>query len=118
MYAESEHNNRHIVVINAYALTQPVSEKHPEQRDNFYNELETILRTFRNRDELIIVRDLNAKTGGSFSDYPLNMGNFGKGYHTNSNGKNSQTSQTDMNSSSQTHSSNIRQSTLRPGKGR
>lgn len=82
-----KHHNRHIVLINAYAPTQPVSEKHPERRESLYSELEATMRTVKNRDELIVLGDFNAKTGGSHEEYHQNMGPFGKGKCTNSNGK-------------------------------
>ena len=77
--------NRNIVIINAYAPTQPVSKKHPEMREEFYNNLEATIRKVSNRDELIIAGDFNAKTGSAYKDYPDNMGPYGIGIY-NSNG--------------------------------
>ena len=80
-----KHRNRYIAIINAYAPTQPVSEKNPEIREKFYDELESVMRTISNRDQLIVTGDFNAKTGSAYKDYPENMGAFGKGT-VNSNG--------------------------------
>ena len=79
-------NNYTINLINAYAPTLHVSEDNPEIRDQFYDELESVIRCVSNRDYLIVTGDFNAKTGSAWTAYQENMGKYGKG-ELNSNGK-------------------------------
>ena len=80
-------NNNHVVtLINAYAPTLPVSENKPEVRESFYDDLEDVVRSTSNRDQLIVAGDFNAKTGREWKSYPENIGRYGKG-EMNSNGK-------------------------------
>ena len=60
-------NNYTINLINAYAPTLPVSEDNPEIRDQFYDELESVIRCVSNRDYLIITGDFNAKTRSAWT---------------------------------------------------
>ena len=53
--------------------------KNPEIREKFYDELESVMRTISNRDQLIVTGDLNNKTSRAFKHYTENMGVFGKG---------------------------------------
>ena len=78
--------NYTITVICAYAPTLPVSENNPKIREDFYEELEAIVRRVSNRDYLLTAGDFNAKTGRDWNDYPENIGKYGKGI-LNSNGK-------------------------------
>lgn len=79
-------NNYTITLINAYAPTLPVSEEYPKVREEFYDELEAVVRSVSKRDYLIILGDFNAKTGKAWKDHQENMGKYGKG-ELNSNGK-------------------------------
>ena len=49
-----ENENRRLVIICAYAPTLEKSEKSPEKREDFYDELESILKTTSSRDVVII----------------------------------------------------------------
>ena len=73
-------------VINAYAPTLPNSEKNPLVRDNFYDELQSVLELCKQKDMIFICGDFNAKTGSEFENYPDVMGKFGRG-KANSNGE-------------------------------
>ena len=74
-------------VIVAYAPTLIKSEKDPQIREDFYDELNKItLQYKKDKHVLLVLRDFNAKTGSSHSIYPENVGKFGKG-HLNSNGE-------------------------------
>lgn len=80
-------NNYTLTIINAYTPTLPVSEKDPAKRHDFYNELETLVRTISKRDTLVITGYFNAKTGNAcWREYPNNIGKYGKG-KVNCNGK-------------------------------
>ena len=72
--------------ISAYAHTLEKSNKNPEDRENFYEALEATIEKTPERDLLIIGGDFNAKTGSGHTDFPSNMGKFGKGL-INSSGK-------------------------------
>ena len=77
---------RKLVIINAYAAKNPVSEKKPEIREEFYEALKTAIKAVSKRSILMITGDFNAKTGNAQSKYPNNIGTFGKG-NLNENGE-------------------------------
>ena len=80
-------NNKYtITVICAYAPTLPVSESDPKTREDFYEELESVVRGVSSRDYLIVAGDFNAKTGKEWTEYPDNIGRYGKG-EINNNGR-------------------------------
>ena len=79
-------NNQVVTLINACAPTLPVSENKPEVRESFYDDLEDVVRSTSNRDQLIVAGDFNAKTGREWKSYPENIGRYGQG-EMNSNGK-------------------------------
>ena len=85
-YVNIKLSTRWLHVISAYAPTLAVSEKHPEQRDAFYEQLDSTVSNFSKRDLVVVVGDFNAKTGSGKKDYPSNIGQFGKG-KLNENGK-------------------------------
>ena len=49
-----EESNRAIYMICAYAPTLPVSEKNPDIRDKFYEDLESLIRTVSNRSIILV----------------------------------------------------------------
>ena len=77
--AKIEIDNRKLHIISAYAPTLPKSEKHPEIRDKFYEQLEGIINKIPRRDLVVVLGDFNAKTGSGWKDYPECMGQYGKG---------------------------------------
>ena len=85
-YLKIKKGSKNYTVISAYAPTLPKSEKTPEIREKFYEELESVLNTISNRDMVIITGDFNAKTGSEHRNYPENMGRYGKGM-ANTNGE-------------------------------
>ena len=69
-----------LVYVSAYAHTLQKSEQDPNNREEFYEILETIIDKTSKRDLLIIGGDfINAKTGTGNKDYPENIGKYGKG---------------------------------------
>ena len=76
---KQEHFDQNIILIAVYAPTNPVSNKNPEQREHFYEELDTLVQNVNKRDILIIAGDLNAKTGSETDNYTEVLGKFGKG---------------------------------------
>ena len=79
-------DNRKLLIISALAPTLPNSEKNPEKRENFYQELENVINGTSKRTILIIAGDFNAKTGTGYTQYSTNMGKHGKG-ELNNNGE-------------------------------
>ena len=62
-----------------YAPTNHNSNKHREQREEFYENLDKVVQSISKRDLVIIAGDLNAKTGSEINNYPEVLGKFGKG---------------------------------------
>jgi exonuclease III len=59
--------NTDYIVLSVYAPTLPQSEKTPEKRDQFYEELDKVINSISNRAIIIIGGDLNAKTGSGMT---------------------------------------------------
>ena len=81
-YVSMTRSKKPIILICAYAPTLDVSEKNPEIRENFYNDLQSYISDTPSSSLIITGGDFNAKTGSSH-----NKGKFGKGI-TNTNGEN------------------------------
>ena len=80
-------NDHHLNIVTAYAPTLDKSEKGPQIRQEFYNELDKV--TCQHKEDkhlLLVLGDFNAKTGSGHERFPENIGKFGKG-HLNSNGE-------------------------------
>ena len=60
-------HNRRMVIFAVYAPTQPVCEKNPEVRDEFYDKLDAAVSKVPKRSPLALLGDLNAKVGSSVS---------------------------------------------------
>ena len=59
-------NNTHkLIIVSVYAPTLETSEKNHDVRDNFYNELGSIISRVKSRDSQIVAGDFNAKTGSA-----------------------------------------------------
>ena len=56
-----------------------MSEKYPELREDFYDQLDKTVKSISSRNIVLILGDFNAKTGSRWSEFPGNMGKFGKG---------------------------------------
>eukprot|EP00794_Sanderia_malayensis_P004055 gene4055-4606_t len=78
-------NHRNLIFISSYAPTLDVSEKNPKIREDFYEELESVIKEVSKRDICIIGGDQNAKTGLGRKEFPEVIGRYGKGT-MNSNG--------------------------------
>jgi len=85
-YLEYNINNVKWNIICTYAHTLPNSEKNPEKRERFYDDLEHLTNKFKTNENVIITGDFNAKTGSAYKIYSNNMGKFGKGV-VNNNGE-------------------------------
>ena len=81
-----ENKERELTFISTYAHTLSNSEKHPELRERYYEELDTLINNTSNRSLLVVAGDFNAKTSSAYKQYPENLGTFGKG-QVNSNGE-------------------------------
>ena len=75
-----------LIFISAYADTLEKSEKNHEEREEFYETLETIIDSIPKRDAVILADDFNARTGSGYNEFKENMGKFGKG-QINSSGR-------------------------------
>ena len=84
--AKIQLKDHNLMFISAYAHTLDKSEKEPNLREEVYEALEAIIEKTAKRDLLVIGGDFNAKTGSGYKEFPMNMGNFGKGI-MNSSGK-------------------------------
>ena len=71
--------DRCIFAISAYAPKLTTSEKYPEQRDEFYDQPDNTVNDIASRNIMLILGDFNAKTNSGWSEFPGNMGKFGKG---------------------------------------
>ena len=80
-------NDQILHIISAYAPTLESSEKNPEVRENFYNDLDSVIKKHKSRHITIIAGDFNAKTGSAKNEkmYHLTIGKYGKG-EINNNG--------------------------------
>ena len=83
---EDPNNQRNIVFISSYAPTLEVSEKSPKTKEEYYEELESVINTVNCRDILIVGSDQNAKTGLGREEFPEVIGKYGKG-EMNTNGR-------------------------------
>lgn len=73
-------------IVVAYAPTLEKSEKDPKVREEFYDALEETIRPhIKDKHMLMIIGDLNAKTGTGHTQFKDEMGKYGKG-KKNSNG--------------------------------
>ena len=68
-----------LVCICTYAPTENASNKNPEERNNYYQKLEDIIRSVPFNNMLIICGDMNAKTGRGQQIYLSVIGKYGKG---------------------------------------
>ena len=75
-----------VICICTYAPPETSSNKNQEERNNYYQELEDIIRSVPLSSMLIICGDMNAKTGSGHQLYPSVIGEYGKG-QTNNNGQ-------------------------------
>jgi len=83
-YGKDINKFKPIHIINAYAPTLETTKSKPQETEQFYNSLEQLIKSV-NSKETIICGDFNAKTGGSYNQYPQNIGKYGSG-KTNENG--------------------------------
>ena len=84
--AHIQFKNKVLYFISAYAPTLQKSETDQEQREVFYEQLNNVVKNINSKHLIFIAGDFNAKTGGSFENYPNNIGKYGRGNKTNSNG--------------------------------
>ena len=77
-----------LIIMSVYAATLKFSEKDPDIADAFYNELESVIKNVKSRDNFVITGNFNAKTGTAALEcniYKKQIGIYRKG-KANSNG--------------------------------
>ncbi|CAG4943626.1 unnamed protein product [Colias eurytheme] len=67
---------RKLTIVQCYAPTNLASE---ENKDDFYNALETTFKNIRRKDIVIVLGDLNAKVGPNNTNCERHMGRHGMG---------------------------------------
>ena len=76
-----------LIIIATYAPTEQRSKDHPEEREQFYCELEQLVSKIPKRDFLAITGDFNAKVGKKTENSGEVVGNYAKGTETSENGQ-------------------------------
>ena len=79
-------DSRAVTVMCCYAPTLQRSTINPQEADNFYELLNNVVLKTKNRDELWILGDLNAKVGSSTPGSVSPVGCYSKHTISNSNG--------------------------------
>ena len=64
-----------IRIICAYAPTMEVSEKHQDQRETFYEQLDNEIGS--SSQSIILIGDFNEKTGSGHQEFKENVGKYG-----------------------------------------
>ena len=80
MMKVKSNNNIITNIISAYAPTLESTLKNPETTHHFYENLSSIIKTFKTREAVIIGGEFNAKTNSKFNNFPTNIiGKYAKG---------------------------------------
>ena len=86
-YAEIQLDKYKVILLVHYAPTLVISEQNPATREDFYESLSEVTnRINKIRHMMITIGDFNAKAGTEKSEYPENIGKYGKG-RLNANGR-------------------------------
>ena len=76
---------RFITIINVYGPTSPLSKEKPEEREQFYRELQNTVNKQKG-DTIILTGDFNSKVGQKLDNIETCLGSFSKG-NRNENGE-------------------------------
>ena len=74
------------IFISGYSPHESLSNQFPEQRDNFYNDLQKALQQKKSNSIVVLGLDANAQTNFNPETLPNVLGRFTKGVKTNING--------------------------------
>ena len=84
--ASFKHDNKHFLFVSAYAPHEALANRFPEQREQFYNDLQKALLQSSATTITIVALDANARTSFNAELHPNVLGPFTKGGVTNNNG--------------------------------
>ena len=76
LFARLLHRHGHLSVVVAYAPTEQATDV---DKNQFYDQLNTTIRSVHRHDELVLLGDFNAVTGESQAGLENVIGNFGSG---------------------------------------
>ena len=84
--ATFKHDNKHFLFVSGYAPHEALGNQNPDEREKFYNDLQTALLKTTPTTIVIVALDANARTSYRPDIHPHVLGPYTKGDITNKNG--------------------------------
>ena len=76
LHARLKHRHGHLSIIVAYAPTEVATDA---DKDQFYNQLDSLMGSIRPHDNVVVLGDMNAVTGSSRACFETVVGPYGSG---------------------------------------
>jgi len=76
LHSRLKHRHGHLSIIVAYAPTEVATDA---DKDQFYNQLDSLMGSIRPRDNVVVLGDMNAVTGSSRACFETVVGSYGSG---------------------------------------